>query len=235
VSFLHHHPEEGAHTQIDSLVLPPGVKTPTVGVLGRGPACFHRFPISFRMATLVSPIPRSTVIWFGSHDFMSTGFGYDMILLSIKGPEGARIMPTQSKALRWPHHHASPPKRRRGQHRHCVTAAARSPPRARRAAVPEAMAPRAEATDTTTRCQDSHMTVSGGGVPCAPSPPSVLLPHGLFAAWQTHLFGLDNVAASLAKTICPGAKTYVERPLVLPSDAEARRPAQQAAEQLDFS
>ena len=34
------------------------------------------------------------VIWFGSLGFMSTGFGYDMILLSIKGPGGARIMPT---------------------------------------------------------------------------------------------------------------------------------------------
>jgi len=36
------------------------------------------------MATLVLPIPRSTVIWFGSLEFMSIGFGYDMILLSVK-------------------------------------------------------------------------------------------------------------------------------------------------------
>ena len=31
MSFLHHHPEEGARTQIHLLVLPPGVKTPTIG------------------------------------------------------------------------------------------------------------------------------------------------------------------------------------------------------------
>jgi len=37
------------------------------------------------MATHVSPIPRSMVIWFAGLEFMSTGFGYDMILLSVKG------------------------------------------------------------------------------------------------------------------------------------------------------
>jgi len=46
------------------------------------------------MATLVSPIPRSTVIWFGSLDFMSTGTGYDMILLSVKGPGNSRCTST---------------------------------------------------------------------------------------------------------------------------------------------
>jgi len=45
------------------------------------------------MATLVLPIPRSTVIWFGSLEFMSTSFGYDMILLSDKGAGGVRVMP----------------------------------------------------------------------------------------------------------------------------------------------
>jgi len=33
------------------------------------------------------------VIWFASLEFMSTGFGYDMILLSVKGPGGDRITP----------------------------------------------------------------------------------------------------------------------------------------------
>jgi len=79
---------------------------------------FHRFPIPFQMATLVSPIPRSTVIWFGSLEFMSTGLGYDMILLSVKGPGGARVTPARLKAPRRPLHHASPPKKRRGQHHH---------------------------------------------------------------------------------------------------------------------
>jgi len=114
VSFLCHHLEKEARTQIHSLVSPLRVKTPIAGVPSRGPACYYRFPISFRMATHVSPIPCSTVIWFGSLEFMSIGFGYDMILLSIKGPRGARVMPTQSKALRRPRHHASLPKRRRG-------------------------------------------------------------------------------------------------------------------------
>jgi hypothetical protein len=37
------------------------------------------------MTTHVSSILRSAVIWFRSLEFMSTGFGYDMILLSVKG------------------------------------------------------------------------------------------------------------------------------------------------------
>jgi len=64
------------------------------------------------------------------------------------------------------------------------------------------------------------------------SPLTTLLPHGLFAPRRTHPFGLDNAAASLAKTICPNAQTYVERPMVLPRDAGAQ---QQAAELPDFS
>ena len=79
---------------------PPGGKhrqlARQVGVLH----VFHRLPISLQMATLISPIPRSTVIWFGSLEFMSTGFGYDMILLSVKGPGGARIAPARLRACR---------------------------------------------------------------------------------------------------------------------------------------
>jgi len=78
-----------------------------VGVL----RVFHRFPILFQMATLSSPIPRSTVIWFGSLEFKSTGSGYDMILLSIKGPGGARVALTRMRAPRRPHHHAPRPRR----------------------------------------------------------------------------------------------------------------------------
>ena len=75
------------------------------------------------------------VIWFGSLEFMSTSFGYDMILLSVKGLGGARIAFARLKAPRRPRHHASPPKKRRGQHRHRPSAAARSSARARRAVV----------------------------------------------------------------------------------------------------
>jgi hypothetical protein len=105
---------------------------------------FHQFPISFQMATLVSPIPCSMVIWFGSLKFMSTGFGYDMILLSVKGPGGARIAPTRLRAPRRPRHHASPPKKRRGQCRHHSSASSRSPARARQAVTQESTTRAAE-------------------------------------------------------------------------------------------
>jgi len=216
-------------------VLPLGSKhqelAHQVGVL----RVFHRFPISSWMATLVSPILRSMVIWFGSLEFMSTGFGYDMILLSVKGPGGARIMPTRSKAPKRPRHHASPPKRRRGQHRHRPSSASRSSPRTRRAVVQEPTAPCTEATGTTARRHDGHATASGGSVPRAPSPLMVLLPLGLFAARRAHPFGIDNAATSLARTICPDARTYMEQPSVLSCGAGTQQQVQQAAEQSDFS
>ena len=143
-------------------------------------------------------------------------------------------MPTRSKAPRRPHHHASPPKRRRDQHRHCPTDAARSSPRAGRATVEELTPPCTETIVTTARRQSGHATASGGSVPCAPSPPSALLPHGLFTTRQTLPFDLDNTATSLAMTICPGAGTCVERPLVLPHDIEMQRQTQQMAEQSGF-
>ena len=168
MSLLHNHLEKGARIQIHLLVLPPEVKTPTVGMPGRGPACYYRFPISFRMATHVSPTPCSTVIWFGNLEFMYTGFGYDMILHSIKGPGGARVMFTRSKAQRWPRHHASPPKRRHGQHRHHPTAVARSSPRAGRATVEEPTAPRTETIVMTARHQNGRATASGAAYPTHP-------------------------------------------------------------------
>jgi len=63
---------------------------------------FDRFPTAFQMATFLSPIPCSTVIWFERLEFKSTGFGYDMILLSVKGPGGARIVPPRLRAPRTP-------------------------------------------------------------------------------------------------------------------------------------
>jgi len=60
----------------------------------------------------------------------------------------------------------------------------------------------------------------------------MILPHGLFTPRRVLSFGLDNTAASLAKTICPNAQTYVDRPMVLPRDAGAR---QQASELSDSS
>jgi len=98
-----------------------------VGVL----RVFHQFPILSQMATPSSPIPRSTVIWFGSLEFVSTGSGYDMILLSVKGPGGARVAPARTRAPRRPRHHASPPKKRRGRHHHRPSASPRPTVRAR--------------------------------------------------------------------------------------------------------
>ena len=157
------------------------------------------------MATLVSPIPRSTVIWFGSLEFMSTGFGYDMILLSVEGSGRARIAPARLKAPRQPRHHASLPKKRRGQHRHLPSPTSRSSARARRTEVQKPTARRAEAADTAARRHDGRAATLGDDAPRVLLPSTMLLPHGLFAPRRTHPFGLDNAATSLARTICPNA------------------------------
>ena len=73
---------------------------------------------------------------------------------------------------------------------------------------------------------------TGYGAPCAPSPATTLLPHGLFAPRRALPFGLDNAAASLAKTICPNTQTNVERLMVLPRDTGAQ---QRTSELPDFS
>ena len=188
-----------------------------VGVL----RVFHRFPTPFQMATLASPIPRSTVIWFGSLEFMSTGSGYDMILLSVKGPGGARVAPARLRAPRRPRHHASPPKKRRGQHHRRPSASSRPATRARQEADREPAMHCATTSDTTAQ----HRATTGGDASRAPSPTAAkLLPHGLFTPRRALPVGLDNAAASLARTICPNAQTYVERPMVLPRDSETLRP-----------
>jgi len=184
------------------------------------------------MATPVLPIPRSTMIWFGSLEFMSTGFGYDMILLSVKGPGGARIAPAQLRAPRRTRHHASPPKKRRGQCHHRPSPSARSPVRARREVTQEPTAPRPETAGMMAQRHKDRATTTGDGAPCALSPATTLLPHGLFAPRRALPFGLDNAVASLARTICPNAQTYVERPMVLPRDDSTR---QHASELPDFS
>jgi len=142
------------------------------------------FPPVFRMASPISPIPRSTVIWFGSLEFMSTGFGYDMILLSIRGPEGARIVPARSRATRRPHHHASPPKRRDQHRQRRPMATVRSPPRAGQLdlLVEGPSAPRLRAvTEPASQGSDRCSAAQRETIPRAPSPPSAVLPHGLFA------------------------------------------------------
>ena len=173
------------------------------------------------MATLISPILRSTVIWFGSLEIMSTGSGYDMILLSIKGPGGARVVPARSRAPRCPRHHASLPKKRRGHYHRRLSASSRPAVRARQEVTQESTAPHAGAVGLTAQHREDHMT-TGGDAPRALSPTAGLLPHGLFAPRRALPFGLDNAAASLARAICPNAQTYVERPMVLPRDPGAQ-------------
>jgi len=163
---------------------------------------------------------------------MSTGIGYDMILLSVKGPGGARIAPARLRAPRQPRHHAFLPKKRRGQRRHRSSASSRSPPRARRVVTQEPTTSRSGAAGTTARHHEDRATTLGDDTPHALSSPTTLLPHGLFAPRRVLPFGLDNVAVLLARMICPNAQTYVERPMVLPRDVG---PQQLAVELPDFS
>ena len=172
------------------------------------------------MATLISPIPRSTVIWFGSLKFISTGSGYDMILLSVKGPGGARVAPARLRAPR------------RGQCHHHPSALSRPTVRARQQVTHEPIAPRAETAGMVASRHEDRTTTTGDGTPRAPSPTTTLLPHGLFAPKRALPFGLDNAATSLARAICPNAQTYVERPMVLPCDTEEQ---QRTPELSDFS
>ena len=179
------------------------MKTLTVGAPGRGPACFLiDFPFHSQMATPSSPIPRSTVIWFGSLEFVSTGSGYDMILLSVKGPGGARVAPARTRAPRRPRHHASPPKKRRERHHHRPSTTPRPAVRARQETAGEPIAPCT--VGTTAQCREDR-TTTGEDAPRALSPTARLLPHGLFAARGALPFGLENAAASLARAMCPNA------------------------------
>ena len=163
---------------------------------------------------------------------MSTGSGYDMILLSIKGLGGARVAPTRLRAPRRPHHHASPSKRRRGQHHHRPSTSSRPTVHARQEVAQEPTAPRTETAGMTAKSHEDRTTTTRDGVPRALSPTATLLPHGLFAPRRALPFGLDNAAASLARAICPNAQTYVERPMVLPRDSGTQP---QASELPDFS
>jgi len=151
---------------------------------------------------------------------MSIGTGYDMILLSIKGPGGARIAPGRLKAPRRPRHHASPPKKRRGQHHRRPSASSRPAIRARQEVTQESAAPCTGTMDMPAQ----HHTTTRGDAPRALSPTARLLPHGLFTPTRALPFGLDNAAASLARAICPNAQTYVERPMVLSRSSEVQQP-----------
>ena len=178
------------------------------------------------------------VIWFGSLEFISIGFSYDMILLSVRGLEGARVALTRSKATRRPHHRASPPKRRHDErhHQHPM-AAARSPPHAGRLSPlvesPSALRPRAAAKPTS-QGSNHRSAAPREAIPRVPSPPSALLPHVLFATRQLLLFGLDNAETSLTKTVRPSANAHIERPLALARSVTTQREVPSSAESPSF-
>ena len=152
---------------------------------------------------------------------MSTGSGYDMILLSVKGPGGARVAPARLRAPRRPRHHASPPKKRRGQHHRRPSVSSRPATRARQEVGREPATPCAGTAGTMAQ----HRTTTGGDASRAPSPTATkLLPRGLSTPRRALPFGLDNAAALLARAICPNAQMNVERPMVLPRDSETLRP-----------
>jgi len=160
---------------------------------------------------------------------MTTGSGYDMILLSVKGLGGARVAPARLRAPRRPRHHASPPKKRRGQHHRRPSASSRPATRARQEVDHEPAAPCVGTAGTMAQ----HCTMTRGDVSRAfPPTAAKLLPHGLFTPRRALPFGLDNTAASFARAICPNTRTYVERPMVLPRDFEAQQPT---SELPDFS
>jgi len=112
---------------------------------------------------------------------MSTGFGYDMILLSVKGLGGARIAPARLRATRRPRHHASPSKKRRGQRRHHASASSRSLARARRMVVQESTTPHAETVYTAAPRHDGRTATLGNDALYMLLPSTMLLPHGMFA------------------------------------------------------
>jgi hypothetical protein len=69
-------------TIYSSIQGPPGVETPTVGVLGRGLLRVdEQLPVKLQMGSLQQPLQPGTVLRFGSLEFMSLDGSYDMILL----------------------------------------------------------------------------------------------------------------------------------------------------------
>jgi hypothetical protein len=56
------------------------------------------------MADPEHPLPLATVIWFGSLEFMSLGYGYDMVLLPPRHPtDGDHELSQPEGALRQYH------------------------------------------------------------------------------------------------------------------------------------
>jgi hypothetical protein len=71
-----------ATTIYSSVQGPPGVETPTVGVLGRGLLRVdEQLPVKLQMGSLQQPLQPRTMLRFGSLEFMSLDGSYDMILL----------------------------------------------------------------------------------------------------------------------------------------------------------
>ena len=158
------------HTSFTRWCDPPGGKhrqlARQVGVLRVFSPISHSFPDGhscFANSTLHGDLVREPQVHV-------TGFGYDMILLSVKGPGGARVAPARKRAPRRPRHHTSPPKKRCGQ-RHCYPSASSRPTvHARQEVTQEPTAPRAETVGMMARFHEDRTTAMGDGAPRAPSP-----------------------------------------------------------------
>jgi hypothetical protein len=73
-----------AATIYSSVQGPPGVETPIVGALGRGPLRVdEQLPVKLQMGILQQPLQPGMMLRFGSLEFMSLGSSYDMILLPL--------------------------------------------------------------------------------------------------------------------------------------------------------
>ena len=160
---------------------------------------------------------------------MSTGFGYDMILLLVKGLGGAHNAPARLKAPRRPRHHASPLKKRRGQHRHHHSAASWPSARARRAVVQESTAPRAEAADMAARCREGRATTLGDDAPHVLSPSTTRGggAHGRAREVHRQIVGDGEPEQPVSRFPRAGqnvvAATMLLRNMPEPSNSQARR------------
>jgi len=170
---------------------------------------------------------------------MSTSFGNEMIQLSVRGLDGASIVPSRSgRATRRPHHNSSLPKRRRDQHHHsCLTTTTWSPPLADRPSdlVEGPLGLRSGVVSKPASRGDDRYTVASSELNSRmTSPPSTLLPHGLFASRCLLPFDLNNTMATSSMMIRPNASAHMEQPLALLCGATMQRETSLSAKNLSF-
>ena len=114
---LHHHPGREHAIILLVGVIPPGSKHRQLARQVGDFACPSRFLVDSWMASSPLPFSAGAVVWFGSLEFLATGNGNELTLLSTESPSGGRVTsPRAGGVARRPHHHASPPRERRRRH-----------------------------------------------------------------------------------------------------------------------